>query len=97
MKKPTKNVNKEIKQFHIANYIAHQRQPSNFEKYTFMCNIWKPNADFVFPKNKICRATKFSCNQEWFKKYEWLVYSPILKYFLSIVPSSQVIVGLILS
>ena len=37
MKKPTKNVNKEIKQFHIANYIALQRKPSDFEKYTFMC------------------------------------------------------------
>ena len=71
-KKSTKTVNKEIKQFDIANYIALQSQPSNFEKYTSMCNIWKPNADFVFPK------TFGSCNQEWFKKYEWLVYSPIL-------------------
>ena len=77
MKKPTKNVNKEIKQFDIANYIALQRQPSDFEKCTFMCNIWKPNADFVFPKT-LRGAKKFSCNQEWFKKYEWLVYSPKL-------------------
>ena len=50
MKNPTKNANKEIKQFDIANYIALQRQPRNFEKYTFMCNICRPNADFVFPK-----------------------------------------------
>ena len=77
MKKPTKNVNKEIKQFDIANYTPLQRQPSNFEKCTFMCNIWKPNADFVFPKT-LCGAKKFSCNQKWFKKYEWLVYSSIL-------------------
>ena len=63
MKKPTKNVNKEIKQFDIANYIALQRQPSDFEKYTFMCNIWKPNTYFVFPKT-LCGAKKFSCNQK---------------------------------
>ena len=66
MKKPTKNVNKEIKQFDIANYIALQRQPSDFEKYTFICTIRKPNTDFVFPKT-LCGAKKFSYNQEWFK------------------------------
>ena len=49
-KKSTKTVNKEIKQFDITNYIALQSQPSSFEKYTFMCNIWKPNADFAFQK-----------------------------------------------
>ena len=73
MKKPTNNVDKEIKQFDIANYIALQRQPGDFEIYTFMCNIWKPNADLVFPKT-LCGTKKFSCSQEWFKKYEWLVY-----------------------
>ena len=50
MKKPTNNVDKEIKQFDIANYIALQRQPGDFEIYTFLCNIWKPNADLVFQK-----------------------------------------------
>ena len=71
-KKSTKTLNKEIKQFDIANYIALQSQPSDFEKCTSTCNIWKPNVDFFFPK------IFGSCYQEWFKKYEWLVYSPIL-------------------
>ena len=57
-----------------------------------MCNIWKPNADFVFPKT-LCGAKKFSCNQEWFKKYEWLVYWPILNIvfckYCSFFPSNS--------
>ena len=60
-----------------AIYIVLQRQPSDFKKYTFMCNRWKPNADLIFPKT-LCGAKKFSYNQEYFKKYEWLVYSPML-------------------
>ena len=49
-KKSTKTLNKEIKQFDIANYIALQSQPSDFEKCTSTCNIWKPNVDFFSQK-----------------------------------------------
>ena len=38
-----------------AIYIALQIQPSYFKKCIFMCNRWKPSADFIFPK-ALCGA-----------------------------------------
>ena len=47
---------------------------SDTRKYDLLCNIWKPDRFFAFPKNASGRRFQYS----WFSSFPWLVYSKFL-------------------
>ena len=59
-------------------YLCNKAAPlTDDQKYELCCNVWRPDAKFVFPESILYgKERKFSFS--WLQNYKWLQYSKVL-------------------
>ena len=64
-----------VNSYDIAEYFGRLKSLNAADTVDLIENVWKPAADYKFPKTTRPNKQSDSCKYTWLLKYDWLVYS----------------------
>ena len=68
----TSNISLSVKKYDIGTYFTKVKDLTSTDIHDLIVNVYSPDKDFYFPKNKHGRKFRF----DWLTNFEWLKYSP---------------------